>query len=105
MTENDFWNALAPVPAPPAPIYRLYYDDQGWPLFYSMESVPGNYIEIDYDTWHNPANVRILNGILVRIKTVVVHKLVPGDIGTTCHPQDVAVVVNALGSNTKWSVK
>jgi hypothetical protein len=105
MTEEEFWAALAPVVAPPAPIYRLYYDDLGNPLFYSMEELPGNYIEIDFETWTNPGHVRVVDGQLVKIKTATVRKLVPGNIGTSCHPDDIAVVVDASQTNTKWSLK
>ena len=105
MTEEEFWVALAPLPATPDPFYRLYYDDQGWPLFYSMEDLPGNYIEIDRETWHSPGNIRIVDGKIVHIKTVIVHKLVPGECGTSCHPQDVAVVVDETETHTKWSLK
>ena len=105
MNDEEFWAALAPLPAPPAPSYRLYYDEQGWPLFYSMEDLPGNYIEIELETWKNPGHVRVVDGNLIKIKTAVVHKLVPGDNGTPCHPNDVAVVVAETEPNTKWSMK
>ena len=104
MTEKEFWAALAPPLAPPAPFYRLYYDDHGYPLFYSMEDKPGNYIEIDQATWNNPGNIRVVNGTLLKIKTAIVHKLVPGNVGYHCHPLDVSVVVDKSHPNTKWSL-
>jgi hypothetical protein len=105
MTEAEFWAALSPLAVSPAPTYKLYYDEQGLPLFYSMEDCPGNYIEIDHDTWHNPGNIQVVDGKIVRIKTAVVHKLVPSDVGTACHPQDISIVVNNASPNTKWIVK
>lgn len=104
MTEEEFWAALAPM-APPVPVFfRLYYDEQGYPLFYSMEDLPGNYIEIDADTWHNPGNIQVIDGKIVKIKTAVAHKLIPGSVGTACHPVDVTVVVSENEPNTKWSL-
>jgi hypothetical protein len=105
MTEDEFWAAMAPRPIPPDPFFRLYYDEQGYPLFYSMEDLPGNYIEIDQAIWTNPGAVRVIDGKLTWIKKSLVHKLVPGNVGTACHPGDVAVVVDDAKSNIKWSVK
>jgi hypothetical protein len=106
MTEEEFWAALTPGPEPEPIVYRLYYNEQGEPLFYSPDDLPGNYIEIDQNTFANsPTNVRVIDGKLVVIKTVTVHKLVPGDIGTACHPQDVSIVVNDTKPNTKWMLK
>jgi len=65
MTPEEFWAALAPTTSLPVPIYRLYYDDQGLPLFYSMQEDPGNYIEIDHETYANPpTHVRVVDGKL-----------------------------------------
>ena len=105
MTEAEFWAALVPPPDPDPIVYRLYHNEQGEPLFYSPEDLPGNYIEIDQTTFASgPTNVRVINGKIVVIKPAVVHKLVPGDTGTACHPQDVSVVVNDT-PNTKWMLK
>lgn len=106
MNEQEFWAALAPVPPPPPPIYRLYHDDLGNPLFYSMEDLPGNYIDIDHTTYATaPAHVRVVKGKLVLLKTSVVIKLKPSDNGTACDPQDVCVVVNKEQPHIKWSLK
>ena len=105
MTEEEFWAALAPQPAPPDPFYRLYYDEQGHPLFYSMEDKPGNYIEIDRETWSNPGHIQVVDGRIVKIKTAVIHKLIPGDTGTACHPLDVSIIVNESQPNIKWILK
>jgi hypothetical protein len=104
MTEEEFWAALAPLPPQPESSYRLYYDDGGYPLFYSMEDCPGNYIELDLETWKAQGPVRVVDGKLVKIKTAITHKLVPGEAGTSCHPDNVAVVVSDVEPNIKWSL-
>ena len=90
MTEQEFWDILqAPVISYPI-FYRLYHDN-GVPLFFSMEDLPGTYIEIDQETYsRNNSNVRI-------------HKLAPGKTGTPCHPDDVSIVVAPDQPHQRWS--
>ena len=105
MTEQDFWAALAPAD-PPRVFYRLYYDEQGLPLFYSMQNAPGNYIEIDFEMYTNPpAHVRVVDGKLKILKTNQVPRLVPASVGTCCAPTDVCVVVDESIPHIKWSLK
>ena len=104
ITESEFWAALAAMPSPKPIFFRLYHDDQGIPLFYSMEDVPGTYIEIDAETFAlRPTNVRVRDGRLVEIAWTTSIKLTPGDAGTPCHPDNVCVVVSEQQPNTKWS--
>jgi len=105
MTEQEFWDALAPLPPGGLPVYRLYYDDQGYPLFYSMEEIPGNYIDIDLETWHSANIARVVDGKIIRNTGVAVPKLIPKDIGTACHPNDITIVVPETEPHTKWSLK
>lgn len=106
MTEEEFWAALTPLPpSGDSTIYRLYYDDQGYPLFYSMEDIPGNYIDIDSETWHNASIARVVDGKIIRNKGVLVPKLIPTDIGTACYPNDITIVVAETDPHKKWSLK
>lgn len=94
MTEQEFWDILHTVPSPQPVFFRLYYDDLGAPIAYTMEDLPGNYIEIDAATFAlGPLNVRVRNGKLVEIVTMRSQKLVPGTAGTLCHPRDISIVV------------
>lgn len=106
MNEQEFWAALAPLPEPPKPTYRLYYNEGGEPLFYSMEDTPGKYIEIDRETYINPpTHVRVVDGKLVVLKTTFVTKLTPSEVGTPCHTENVSVVVDVTHPHTKWILK
>ena len=90
------------MPEPQPVFYRLYYNDAGQPVCYSMEDLPGNYIDIDAETFGlAPANVRVVDNKLKYITVRTSDKLVPSTAGTLCHPQSVAVVVTQNG--TPWS--
>ena len=106
MTPEQFWSILHNMPEPLPVSYRLYHDDQGRPLFYSMETVPGTYIEIDQATFARSAsNVRVRDGKLIEITWATTTKLVPGNSGSPCHPDNVAVIVTEDRPHTKWSRK
>ena len=107
-TEENFWKAWAePVPEPLPVFFRLYYNDDGRPLCYSMEHQTGNYIDIDAETYRLSSHrVRVVEGKLVHImpkKTVT--KLVPGTVGQACLPNNISIVVDIQQPHTKWSLK
>jgi hypothetical protein len=104
MNEQEFWAALAPLPEPPPPTYRLYYGEQGEPLFYSMEDVPGKYVTVDKEIFVNPPpHVRVVDEQLKIIKTAAVTRLQPNGTGTACHPDNVSIVVDESEPHIKWS--
>lgn len=106
-TTDNFWTALANWnPPPPAPVfYRLYHNERGQPLFYTMEDLPGNYIEVDRETYLiSPTNARVIDGRLVLNEIRQFNKLRPGQDGTCCAPTNVAIVVEPEESHIKWSL-
>jgi hypothetical protein len=105
MTEQEFWAILRDVPEPAPIFYRAYYNNEGWVECYSMEDLPGNYIDIDQPTYVLSPYARIVNGKLVVIKPIsTVTKLVPGNVGTACDSRDVCVVTTSK-EHIKWSLK
>ena len=106
MTPKQLQQLFQAVPEPVQPFYRLYHDDQGRPLFYSMSDEPGTYIEIDQATFARSAsNVRVRDGQLVKVTWSTTAKLVPGNSGSPCHPDNVAVIVAEDQPHTRWSKK
>lgn len=103
MTEQELLDILYNVPDTKPVFFRLYYDESGNPVTYTMEDLPGNYIEIDAATFAlGPLNVRVRNGKLIEIVTMRSQKLVPGITGTKCHSGDVSVIVTTQ-HNTQWN--
>lgn len=104
ITLQEIQEALTGMPESKPLIYRLYHDSQGKLLFYSMEDLPGLYIDIDQETFaRNASNVRVRDGKLQTITWQTTAKLLPGSTGTQCHVKDVAVVVTQNGQH--WNKK
>lgn len=104
MTDEEFWKILSDVPPTGTLYYRLYHDASGVPLFYSMEDLPGTYIEIDQETYsRNPSNVRVHSGKLYELTENITTKLTHSDTGTPCHPDDVSIVVPETYEHQRWS--
>jgi len=108
-TTENFLKVMAEFewPEPVLVTYRLYYNEDGSPKCYSMESLPGKYIEVDCETFVlSPWNVRVVDGKLHIIPpAVTVKKLQPSNTdGQTCHPQDICVVVVLDQTHNKWKL-
>ena len=93
------WPVVKPI------FYRLYYDDQGNPISYSMEELPGKYIEITAEQYQksNP-HVVVRNGQLIEKTFFITKKLIPAADGTACCPDNVAIVVDPKTPNIKWKL-
>jgi hypothetical protein len=107
-TENflEFWRSFQWPEIQPV-TYRLYHDEQGRPIIYTMEDLPGTYIEVDQATYiYGSFGVRVVDGKLVTIKpAITAKKLQPSqDQGTPCDPRDVCVVIDHGAEHQKWNI-
>ena len=106
MTPEQLQQLFQAIPDPSPPFYRLYHNADGVPLFYSMTDEPGTYIEISQEDYHrNASNVRVRNGKLVEVTWKTTTKLIPGNSGSPCHPDNVAVIVAEDQPHIRWSKK
>ena len=105
MNAEEFWAILHAMPEPLPIFFRLYHDAAGEPITYSMEHLPGTYIDVDAETYARaPMNVRVRDGRLIELKSAV-RRLAPGATGTACHPDNVAIVVAETEPHQRWSMK
>lgn len=107
-TTNNFWSVIQQFqwPKPESVSYKLYHDDQGAPLFYSMEILPGTYIEVDQATYIRASHhVKVIDGKLIVLEPKIqVTSLQPDPHrGRPCHPRDVCVVVDDSLPHQKWT--
>ena len=105
-TTENFLNVFNSFewPEPKPVFYRLYYNESGMPVCYTMEDLEGNYIDIDAETYvRGSHNVRVIDGKLIYTETQTSLKLIPGDTGTACHINNVSIVVAPNQPHKKWS--
>jgi hypothetical protein len=108
MTEEEFWAIWQAGEQQTLPEleYRLYYDENGFPLFYSTENLPGIYILVDQETYLNgPKHIRVIDGKIVEAKIAWTKKIIPSAQGISCHPLDVCIVVDPEQPHVKWKLK
>ena len=74
--------------------YRLYYDKNGDPLFYTPNDEPGdNYIVVDKETWTlGRYDVKVINDKIVYPNKYSYQKLTPSNEGKVCDTNDVSIV-------------
>ena len=87
--------------------FRLYYNEAGNVIHYSMEDLPGTFLVIDRLTFDQQRfDVRIKDGKIVKLNHPASWKLAPADSGTPCHPEDMSIVVSKDAENKQhWEVK
>ena len=100
---RDFWASFKwPDSAPIS--RRLYYDDEGNPLMYSMEDHPGRYIEVTAEQYAlSSMSVKIVDGKLIQLDLQpTFRKCRPSDHGTICHAKDITIVIDPETSGQRW---
>lgn len=108
MTEQEFLSIWQKSNVQPQTTieYRLYHDQDGYPLFYSMEHVPGTWIVVDQETFLNgPKHIKVIDGKIVEKAICWTKKLAPAQQGISCDPWDVCVVVDTDQPHVNWRLK
>ncbi len=99
---KEFWKTYKWPDQKPV-IYRLYYDDRGQALEYSMEDHSGNWIEITPQQYAMAdMRAKVINGAITYPPPPAPPKLVPGDSGIPCHLWSMLLVVDPQQPNKKW---
>lgn len=101
----DFWKEFS-WPEPYPIFYRLYHDEHGNPIVYTMEDLPGKYVEITQEQYAlRDHRVRVIAGEIVSVVSNISSKLVKSRHGTPCHPNNVALTVETTEPHQCWSLK
>jgi len=81
---------------------RLYHDEDGKPLFYTVDDLEGDYIVIPTEDLASARyDVLVKNGKLTLPEKHNYQKLTPQDTGTECYVNDVSII----GRGQYWSLK
>jgi hypothetical protein len=104
MTENEFRDIWYNTPEPTTVTYRLYHDQQGRLLFYSMEDCPGQWVEIDQEFFaRSPSRVRVIQGQVHELEWRRSLKIQPCQAGRPCHPKDVSIIYHQPDAQN-WAI-
>lgn len=84
--------------------YRLYYNDNGSPLHYSMEDLPGKFIYVDQNVYQSGRyDVKVVNGKLKSLNEINIFKYVKVDSGSNTtvmtDPSDITLIVDSLSDH------
>jgi hypothetical protein len=87
--------------------YRLYYNSDGTPKFYSMEEHDIPFIEVDLQTFENGRyDIVVVNGKIKSLADNVISRLVPVSEPTattkSCDPTDVTIIVEKSQQHILW---
>ncbi len=84
--------------------YRLYYNENGNPLHYSMEELPGKFIYVDQNVYQcSRYDVKIINGKLKSLNEINIFKYVRVDSESSTtvmtDPTDITLIVDSLNDH------
>ena len=87
--------------------FRLYYNDDGTPKYYSMEELDGNFIEIDKSVFEaSRYDIVVINGKIKSLSENVISKYhLVNDISKTtvmCDSEDITLLTDSTESYKLW---
>ena len=90
-------------------IFKLYYDENGKPLYYTCEDLEGPYIVIDAQIYaEGRYDIRVIDGKIINTSEFIyTQKLIPSSTGYNCAKENVNIVVSEeyTGDTITWDVK
>jgi hypothetical protein len=87
--------------------FRLYYNEHGYPLFYTTEKADGEYVIVDQETYARGdyQNIKVNNGYILQRSPTDSVKLVPHDTeGTCCNTNDITLIDDTK-TGQYWKIK
>lgn len=108
-TTDNFISAIgvwqqAETPAA-AVSYRLYYNEQGSPVCYTMEDLPGQFVEITAKQFaRSDSHVTVRDGAIHATPAPRPLQLIPAAHGTPCAVHDVSIVVDSQQPHLTWKL-
>ena len=105
MDNTEEYTIIWEAPVIEKPEFRLYYDEKGYPLYYTCDKIEGNYVVIDALTFAEARpDVRVVDGSLVKVSSgAVISRLYPSVDGVMCEPEDISIIAEADGKY--WKLK
>ena len=87
--------------------YRLYYNPDGTPRFYTMEDLPGDYIPVDHPTFEGGRyDIVVRGGKIHRLGDTGVSRYVqvarPTTASVATDPDDITLVTTQDHSHIFW---
>jgi hypothetical protein len=89
--------------------FRLYYNDEGDPLFYTCEKPDGKYITVSSNVYFaNRMDVKVIDGKIKYLADyITLSKFSPGTAGIKCAKEDINIIVSDDydGETITWDVE
>lgn len=87
--------------------YRLYYNQDGTPRFYSMENVPGDYILVDRPTFEcGRYDITVKDGKIQNLSQPTLSRYVIVNESTetsiSCDPYDITLITTTESEHIFW---
>jgi hypothetical protein len=87
--------------------YRLYYNSDGSPRYYSMENLKGTFIYVDQQTFENSRyDIQVINGKIRSLSENIASKYRPvlteSETTIRTDPTDISIVVGQTSNFILW---
>lgn len=90
--------------------YRLYYNTDGTPRFYTMEDLEGDWISVDHQTFEQGRyDIIVKLGRIVSLSDSGTSRYVRVDQATpnsvACEPDDITIIVSEQQPHNLWDYR